>query len=57
MKKYEYKSIVHVNELPEPYLNELGEEGWELTSYIVTEIDVKHRYVFKKEKSTKKLNG
>lgn len=58
MKKYEYKSIAHTQELPEPYLNELGEEGWELVSYNVTEFDgLQHRYVFKKEKSSKKVNG
>jgi hypothetical protein len=57
MKKYEYKAINHINELPESYLNELGEEGWELVNYVVTEIDGQHRYIFKKEKSSKKLNG
>lgn len=57
MKKYEYKAINHVNELPETYLNELGEEGWDLVSYMVTELDGQHRYIFKKEKSSKKLNG
>ena len=57
MKKYEYKAINHINELPESYLNELGEEGWELVNYVVTEIDGQHRYIFKKEKSSKILNG
>ena len=57
MKKYEYKTIAHTQELPEPYLNELGEEGWELVSYVITEVDIQHRYVFKKEKASKKVNG
>ena len=57
MKTYEYKTVVHINELPESYLNELGEQGWDLVNYVVTEIDSQHRYIFKKEKSSKKLNG
>lgn len=57
MKKYEYKTIAHTQELPEPYLNELGEEGWELVSYGVTDVEIQHRYIFKREKVSKKLNG
>ena len=57
MKKYEYKTIAHTQELPEPYLNELGEEGWELVAYGVTDVEIQHRYIFKREKVSKKLNG
>jgi hypothetical protein len=57
MKKYEYKVVNHTQELPESYLNELGEEGWELVSYNVTEVEIQHRYAFKREKVSKKLNG
>jgi hypothetical protein len=57
MKKYEYKTVSHISELPEPYLNELGEEGWELVSYGVTDVEIQHRYIFKREKVSKKLNG
>ncbi len=56
MKKYEYKVVNHTQELPEPYLNELGEEGWELVSFVATEVDVHFRYIFTREK-TKKVNG
>lgn len=57
MKKYEYKTVPHTTELPEPYLNELGEEGWELVSFAVTEVEIKYIYVFKREKGAKKVNG
>jgi hypothetical protein len=57
MKKYEYKVINHTQELPEPYLNELGEEGWELVSLVATEVEIKYIYVFKREKGSKKVNG
>lgn len=57
MKKYEYKVVNHTQELPEPYLNELGEEGWELASHVVTEVELQFRYIFKREKSSKKVNG
>lgn len=57
MKKYEYKVVNHTQELPEPYLNELGEEGWELVSLVATEVEIKYIYVFKREKASKKVNG
>jgi hypothetical protein len=52
MKKYEYKAIISLSPLADPYLNTLGSQGWELISVIGSNSELYKNY-FKREMELK----
>ena len=55
MKQFEYTKYADHKEMSTPEMNNLGDRGWELVSYIRTKLQGDtnssyHEYIFKREK-------